>query len=289
VSLRVLLPAFLFKLPTANNKNFELARKKVLHFITTIVGTRARNYKADPNKGDLLNLMLKADESGEKLSEEEILNEIILFLAAGHETTANTLSWTFFLLAKYPEWQEKLRAEIDALYGKEDPSFDDINKLKLGTYIIKETLRLYPTAPILTRDCCKDSTVLGYNIPAGTTCMMSVSNISRNEQYWDNPNEFNPMRFDNDTWQKHPYQYLPFGTGAQRCIGEKFAVLEMKVTLIKLVQKFTWKFESVEDMNVTGIFTITYGPKDGNSYAINSYILVFNICCPRCFNLITIS
>jgi len=154
--------------------------------------------------------MMKADENGETLSEEEILNETILFLSAGHETTANSLSWIFYILAKYPKWQIKLREEVDTLFGKSDPTFDGINSLKLGSYIIKETLRMYPTVPVLSKTCRKNTTLLGYNIPAGASCFISVSNIHRNEQYWPRPKEFNPMRFDDENWQKHPLQYLPF-------------------------------------------------------------------------------
>jgi len=263
VYLRALLPEFYNYLPTSESKKFKQAKEYICKLFSTIIHTRATTPRKSTN-ADLLDLMMKPDEAnGESLSEDEILNETILFLAAGHETTANTLSWIFYVLAKYPEWQIKLREEIDILFGKSDPTFEGINNLKIGSYIIKETMRMYPTVPIISKSSQKDTSILGYTVPAGTICSLVVSNINRNEQYWPKPEEFNPMRFDDENWQKHPFQYLPFGAGPQRCIGEKFALVETKVTLIKLVQNFEWSFATKEDSNSAGYFSVTYGLKNG--------------------------
>jgi len=218
----------------------------------------------DCEKDDLLELMLKFKDEDQGLSLEEIVTETRLLFLAGYETSRNTLCWFFYALSLYPEWQEKLQEEVDNIIGKSDITFDKIGQLHTTTLILKEVMRLYPTVNQTVRHCSEDTVLCGYKIPKGTAAICSFYNVNRSPEYWVDPEKFNPLRFENleNSSKYHPCQYMAFGFGPKRCLGEKFALLEMKTIIAEIALQYTWNlapgYPPVEAIN-----SITCGPKNG--------------------------
>ena len=173
------------------------------------------------------------------------------------------LSWVFFLLAKHPSWQEKLRQEIKNSLGDGLPTFENIQSIPLAGMIVKEALRLFPPAPFVARQARQAVELNGYHIPADTVITIGSYAIHRNPKYWDDPLEFNPLRFDDPNWQKSPLQWVPFGGGPARCIGERLAVLEITTVLVILTQRLTWQLADRQSPDEPGYMAGTLGPKNG--------------------------
>lgn len=229
------LPAWL---PTADNRAAHQARDALNATLREIIRNRRESLE---DTGDLLSmLMLAEDENGEGMSDEQILNELITIFAAGHETTATTLTWALWLIAEHSDVEARLLQEIDTVLGDRPATLEDLSKLKYTGQVIKEVLRLYPAAYITTRQANEDTEILGYEVSKGTVVMVPIWGIHRNAKYFDEPTAFKPERWTEEFESTLPrYAYLPFGAGPRICIGNGFATMEAQLVLVTILQHFT--------------------------------------------------
>ncbi|XP_058077254.1 cytochrome P450 709B2-like [Magnolia sinica] len=238
-------------LPTRWNLDTWKLEKKLRNRLKSIIEERLnskdRNGSDSGYGDDLLGIMLGISESSKKhedlkLSMDEIMDECKTFFFAGHETTANLLTWTMYLLSLYKEWQEKLREEVMKECGMEIPDADNLNKLKLVNLFLLEVLRLYCPVIELYRTTTKDTKLGDLMIPKNTTVAIPMVMIHRNKKYWGkDADEFNPMRFADGVARAatHPNAFLAFSTGPRACIGQNFTMLEAKTAVAMILQRFS--------------------------------------------------
>ncbi|KAI9243654.1 cytochrome P450 [Sporodiniella umbellata] len=222
---------------------------------------RGANEKKGQAPKDLLSLMVNLidDETGKGLTAEQLKHQCLTFLAAGHETTSVSLSWCLWLLAKHPEIQDRLRAEVKEVFkGEEIPTYDEINKLTLLDNVCRETLRLIPPVPITNRMTRVPVTLGPYVLPKGTQVFLPLIVGQHDPQIWgEDAEEFNPDRWTSEM-VGNAYQYLPFLAGGRQCIGYKFAQIEMKILLALLIKDIQY-FEK-PDFKITKKQQITLRP-----------------------------
>jgi cytochrome P450 len=200
-------------------------------------------------KDDLLDMLLKARyEDDTAMSREQLIDEVMILFTAGHETTANALSFTFFLLAKHPEFQEKAFQEVVRAKDGEVDLMAFISKLPFIKQCIEEALRLYPPAYIIDRVAIEDDLVEGRVIPKNTLILMSIYELHRHSRFWDAPDAYRPERFDADQVKDLQEYYYPFGAGPRMCVGNNFAMYEMILTVAQILKNYTLttNSESVE-------------------------------------------
>lgn len=200
----------------------------------------SRRNAADADHDDLLSMLLNARyDDGSGMSDEQIRDEVMSLLVAGHETTANTLSWTWYLLASNPNARAKLEDEADAVLNGRIPGVDDFRQLAYTEMAFKEAMRLYPSAWSLSRRALGDDEIDGYFIPANSIVAMSPYTMHRHPEYWADPDRYIPERFvpDEEAKRAH-FTYFPFGGGARKCIGEHFAMMESAVILPAIAQRY---------------------------------------------------
>jgi cytochrome P450 len=195
---------------------------------------------------DLVARMLSATNpnSGEPMTDEQLIDNLGTFLLAGHETTAKALTWTLYLLARAPEWQEKVHAEIMAVTGGSPITSDQIPQLVITQRVLKESMRLYPPVPVMTRVNAHDDVEIGgKSLPAPTLIVLPIYAIHRHVELWDDPARFDPDRFLPERESTYPRtQFMPFGYGQRVCIGAAFAMIEATTILATLLQgaRFAW-------------------------------------------------
>src|SRR5439155_4354486 len=189
----------------------------------------AKRRALDVDRGDVLSMLLLArDEAdGSQLGDEEVRDEAMTLLLAGHETTANALAWAQWLLGRHPDVYARLRAECDAVLGGRTPGFEDWPRLPYATQVLKEAMRLYPPAYLLGRVAERDFTLGGHRVAAGTIVMVNVLGMHRRGDYFAEPEAFRPERFEAAAEKALPRgAFLPFGGGPRVCIGNHFALME---------------------------------------------------------------
>ncbi len=194
---------------------------------------------AKNQQNDLLDLLLSAqDEDGSRLSDAQVCGQVLALLFAGHETTANTLAWLWYLLAKHPQVLAKLRAEVSEACGDRLPSMADLPRLKYAEMVFKETLRLHPPAWYAERTPLEDTQLGEYTVPKGTPVSICVYALHSDPRYFEQPDQFIPERFAPENIEKiHRYAYLPFGLGAHQCIGNQFALIEGQLILATMAAR----------------------------------------------------
>ncbi|XP_060037394.1 leukotriene-B4 omega-hydroxylase 3 [Erinaceus europaeus] len=186
---------------------------------------------------------LRAGRRREQLSDEDIRAETDTFMFEGHDTTASGLSWALYNLAQHPEYQERCRQEVQALLrGRETPDlqWEDLSQLPFLSMCIRESLRLHPPVTAISRCCTQDVTLPdGRVIPKGNICVISIFGLHHNPSVWPDPEVYNPFRFDpQDTQKVSPLAFVPFSAGPRNCIGQTFAMTEMKVALALSLLRF---------------------------------------------------
>ncbi|KAM4662407.1 cholesterol 24-hydroxylase-like [Discoglossus pictus] len=210
---------------------------------------------------DILTQILKAAALEENCDSESLLDNFITFFIAGQETTANQLSFAVLELARHPEILEKVQAEVDDVIGsKRDLEYEDLGKLQYLSQVLKETLRLYPTAPGTSRELTEEMVIEGVRIPPCDTIGFNSYIMGRLDKFYKDPLTFDPERFHPDA-QKPYYTYFPFSLGPRSCIGQVFAQMEAKVVMAKFLQRF--EFQLVEGQTFKILDTGTLRPKDG--------------------------
>ena len=189
---------------------------------------------------DLLSLLLNARDAdtGEAMPDRQVRDEALTILLAGHETTANALSWALHLLAVHPPAQERLGAEVDELLSGRLPTVGDLASLTYTTGVFKESMRLYPPAWVLARHLVTPQTVCGYDLPAGSMILLSPYVVHHDRRWWPRPDEFLPERWAEPAPDRPRYAYVPFGAGARQCIGNSFAEMEGVIVLATLARRW---------------------------------------------------
>lgn len=245
--------------PTPRGRRALRARAALRAVVDDIVAGR-RGAPADG--GDLVSLLAAArdPESGETMHPDHIRDEALVFMLAGHETTATTMTFALYLLGRQPDVQERLQNEVDAVLSGRTPDADDAAALTYAAMVVKEALRLYPPAWALPRQAVADESVGGYTIPAGPIVFACQWVTHRHPEFWDDPARFDPDRFVPDAEaDRHRYAYFPFGGGPHSCIGVHFAMLETVILLATIAQAFSVECDLAE---VALVPAVTLRPRD---------------------------
>ena len=213
--------------------------------------------------GDLLSMLLHVqDEDGSRMTDKQLRDETITLFLAGHETTASSLSWTWWLLAQNPRVEARLHAELDEVLGGRAPSMDDLARLPYTANVITESMRLYPPAWGLARVVVEDHELGGYPIRKGMGVAMAPWVVHRDPRWYDTPEEFRPERWEGDFAKRIPrFAYFPFGGGPRQCIGNAFAMMEATLILSTIAQKY--RLRLVPDHPVVPLASITLRPRYG--------------------------
>lgn len=249
--------------PSKSRKDFEESAKLLDDVIFSIIEQRRKN--PQEHAEDLLSMLLAArdEEDGSGMTDRQVRDEVTTIFLAGHETTANTLSWTWYLLSQHPEAERKFADELDAVLGGRTPTVDDVDRLTYTQQIIQESMRLYPAAWAINREAVEDVEIGGNRFKQGDTLMMSQYVMHRNPKYYADPDEFRPERFAGDFLKTLPqFAYFPFGGGPRICIGNNFALLEAALILATIGSRFRLRLAPGHPPVVPEPL-ITLRPRDG--------------------------
>ena len=235
--LRMIMPPPLRHLPLPALVRVKRAVRELDEIVNRIIRER-RTSGADT--GDLLSMLMEArDEDGSVMTDRQLRDEIMTFLLAGHETTAVSLSWTWYLLSQHPEAARKLHRELRDVLGGRTPQLEDMVRLPYTDRVVKESMRLYPPAWSLARTTAKEMEVGGYLLPVGANVVMSPWIMHRDPRFFENPERFDPDRWAVEIAQRLPrFAYFPFGGGPRLCIGASFAMMEANLLLATIAQRF---------------------------------------------------
>lgn len=248
-------------IPTRANRRFVAARKALDGVVSEIVRERRR----DPgDRGDLLSMFTLAEdpESGARMSDQQLRDQVMTMMLAGHETTANALTWTLTLLARHPEPEATLRAELASVLSDRTPTLEDLPRLEYTWKVFHEALRLYPPIYTFSRTANEDDEIGGYRIPAGSIVSISPYAVHRNPAYWEDPDCFDPKRFDAEAVAtRNRFTYLPFAAGPRACIGSHFAITEAQLILATILPHY--RIELVEGHPIEPAALIALRPKFG--------------------------
>ncbi len=232
-------------IPTSGNQRFKHERKKLHHIVDNILQRRLTIKNHDTN--DLLDKMIAAQQSETLFDSVWLRDEVVTLLLAGHETTANALTWVWYLLAQHPDVEQKVYDEITEHFNG---PVDDIEKLSNLTYTLQvfyEAIRLYPPIWAIERSARDVDEIAGYKIKKNSTLFISIYTLHRHPDFWESPDKFNPERFDSK--RDASTAYMPFGLGHRMCLGKNFAIQEAMIVLVYLLQRCRLRLvnkESVE-------------------------------------------
>jgi len=215
-------------------------------------------------RNDLLDMLLAAqdEETGQKMTDKELRDEMLTMLAAGHETTGVSLTWTLYLLSQHPAIVRRLQEEGDRVLGGRTPTLADLPSLPYALQVFEEAMRLYPVALLIPRRMSQAATLGGYDLPAGSRILVSLYNLHRHPQFWPEPDVFNPDRFVAEAKKKqHRYAYMPFGAGQHVCIGNNLALMIGQLLLTLIYQRYDVRH--AEGHQVENHATLTLRPRYG--------------------------
>ncbi len=234
-------------------KKEEKLQKKIDESKSIVLEIIHNRKKSGSKNDDLLDMLLESRyENGEKMSDQQILDECLLFFVAGHETSAMSLTWTWYLLSEHDEIQDKLHHSVIDNLGTKKPSFESLKELGYALQVIEESMRLYPPAWYLVREAIEDDYCNGIPLKKGTDITGFVYGVHHNSNYWKDPETFDPERFSPERKkQQKPYTYIPFGGGPRYCIGNNFAIMEMQLILAMFVKKY--EFIKVKQSEPVGL------------------------------------
>jgi cytochrome P450 len=239
---------------------FEKARRRLDATIYRMINERRVDAA---RRQDLLSRLICAtDEDGQRMADEQLRDEVVTIFIAGHETSANGLAWTWYLLTQHPEIERRLNSEIDHVLGNRPPTVEDLPKLQYVERVVSESLRLYPPLWIIGRRAIVDVMIDDYRIPSGTLVLLSPYLTQRDQRFFENPARFDPDRWTPELKNSRPsFSFFPFGGGGRRCMGEPFAWIEGVLVVAAIAQK--WKMRLVPDQVVQAQPLATLRPKYG--------------------------
>jgi cytochrome P450 len=245
--------------PTPGNLRYRRAVKKLDAIIYGVIEQHRKRGQAD----DLLGMLLAArDDDGRPMTDRQLRDEVMTLFLAGHETTANTLAWTLYLLAQNPEAEARLHTELDDVLGQRLPSMADVAELRYTGQVVKESMRLYPPAWGIGRQAQEPFEVGGYRFEKDTYVFICQYITHRDRRYFPDPERFDPNRWNEESARKVPrFAYLPFGAGPRVCIGAAFAAMETSLLLATIAQRFRLTLHPTH--RVVPLTSITLRPKYG--------------------------
>lgn len=261
---RLMLPWYelLEKLPTKRARETRAARETLDRLIYGMIEERRRS---GADTGDLLSMLLLAQDTegdGGQMTDEQVRDEALTLFLAGHETTANALAWTWYLLSENPTAAARMREEVDRELAGRRPGFEDLPKLKFTEAVMAESMRLYPPAWNLARMNVEEYRLGEYTVPPRSLMLMPPAILHRHPKYWPEPDVFRPERWMETKDERRPkFAYFPFGGGPRLCIGERFAWMEGVLVLAAISQE--WRFELEAGHPVEELPQITLRPKFG--------------------------
>ena len=239
IDARFVIPLWMTRLPLPVNRRFERALSTIDEAVHRIISERRGRGKGDGD--DLLGMLMGArdEETGEAMSDGQIRDEVTTMYLAGHETTAVTLAWAWYLLSKSPEVARGVREEVGRVLGNRTPGVEDLKDLAYTRAVIDETLRLYPPAWMVSRKAVGEDEIGGYRIPPGQILFLSPYVVHRRADLWPNPEGFDPRRFTPGNGDDRPrFAYFPFGGGPRMCIGSNFALMEATLVVAMVMQRY---------------------------------------------------
>jgi len=248
------------RLPTPGHKRYFQSVSEIDRIVFRIISER-RASKSDV--GDLLSMLLQAqDEDGSQMTDTQLRDEVMTLFLAGHETTALSLSWSWYLLATHPEAEEKFHAELAEVLGGRPPQVADLPKLKYTEMTVKEAMRLYPPAYAVGREAVEETEIGGYRVPRGTQIFAFQWVTQRDPRFFDNPDHFEPERWTPERSEQIPkYAYFPFGAGPRQCIGNYFAMMEIVLLLATIGQQFKFRLQPGHTVELLPVLSLR--PKNG--------------------------
>ncbi len=215
--------------PIPRNIRLQKRIRRLDQQIQSVIEARKRS----PLQGDILHVLIENNDR------QQVIDEVMTFILAGHHTTASALSFALYLLIQYPEAHQRLLQEVQGVLADQPLSQDTIHQLSYGRNVIMETLRLYPISFGLARKCVEDDVINGHKIPKGTTILMAPYFTHRHPDFWPDPERFDPDRFSEERGgAKHKLAYFPFGAGPRQCIGNYFAMVEAVIILARICQRY---------------------------------------------------
>lgn len=248
--------------PLPHLRRAKEVRRTIERVVTRII--EERRQAGVPEHNDLLAMLLSAKDAdtGEPMDDAQLRDEVRTIFLAGHETTSNALTWTWYLLARNPEAATKLRAELHRVLGGRVPTVDDLPQLAYTKMVVEEAMRLLPPVWALSREAIADDEIDGYRIRAGSTVVLSQFITQRHSDFWEDPETFDPDRFSPErVSQRHRFAYFPFGGGPRFCIGSNFAMIEAQLILATIAQRY--KLDLVPGHPVELEPLITLRPRHG--------------------------
>ena len=260
----MLLPTWF---PTSGNRRYNRALHSLDKTVRDMIAQRRHaidTQSAEQVPEDLLTFLLRAvdEESNETMTDQQVRDEVITLMLAGHETTANALSWTWYLLSQHPDVTEKLFHEVDTALDGRTATVADLPNLTYTQHVLEESMRLYPPAWATTRNATQDDEYNGYRIPKGSVVLLCPYTTHRHPDFWNDPERFWPDRFAPEHSEGRPkYAYFPFGGGPRLCIGKHFAMMEAQLILATMAQHYHVKLD--ESVPVEPEPLITMRPKHG--------------------------
>ncbi|MEL6536444.1 MAG: cytochrome P450 [Bacteroidota bacterium] len=243
---------------TNRRKQFSKQKQQIDYLVDSMIASRRQ--EGNEGKFDLMAMLMNShdEETQESLDDEGLKSEMLTIFLAGHETSANAMSWGIVSLMQNPNSWERLREEVDTVIGKDLPTFEQLFQLPYTRQVVDEILRLYPSAWAIGRTVLEPITLGGFQIPSGVDLVLPIYHVHRHPQFWENPDQFDPDRFSPSNVQEiHPKAYLPFGSGPRKCIGNHFAIIEMLLILTVIAQRLDLELLTQE---VKGQASLTYRP-----------------------------
>jgi cytochrome P450 len=233
-------------LPTPDIVKTRRAVNARVAIIEHLVQERLSSGKA---KDDLLDMLISAhlDEDGRSFTGYDLVSEMISIVFAGHETTAMTLVWLFYKVAQDIEIGQKLQEEVDRVLNGRLPTLADLDNMPYTHWLIQETLRYYPSVYATLREAEEDDEYEGYHIAAGTQFVVNIRGLHRDPRYWDEPERVWPERFESETAvPQHKFAFIPFLAGPKKCIGDNFAMMEMRLVVPTIMQRLRFHYDASE-------------------------------------------
>ncbi len=260
--LQVPFSELLEDLPGEQSTEFTQARDTLDRIVYGVINERR---KTGEDKGDLLSMLLMAqdEDDGSVMTDEQIRDEAMTLFLAGHETTANAMTWMWYLLSLNPDKEAKLHAELESVLGDRLPDLDDVPNLKYTEAVFAESMRLYPPVWCVGRFVAEDHEYGGYHVPTGSVALVSQYVTHRDARFWDDPNDFIPERWEKLSVREagQRFIYFPFGGGVRRCIGEGFSWTEGVLLIAILARK--WKLTLYPEQRIGTDPMVTLRPKYG--------------------------
>ena len=235
---------------TGQDKKYHKIREEGDQIIIDYIEERRKN----PGEGsDILELILSTPFKGtnEFMSDEKVKVEILQLLVAGNETSTTAATWTFYIMAKHPDCLQKIRQEIEEIFGEEEVNYNKLHSLKYTIAVLEEAMRLYPPFWMIDREAQADDEFNGMKIPKGTTVIPYIYGAHHNAEYWKNPEKFDPSRFLGTSGDKiHPFAHIPFGGGPRVCIGQNMAKMQILLVMSAIARNYDFELSDKKELGL---------------------------------------